>query len=92
MKLMFRILALCVAISSPALAQTPSDLAAIQNEIASPYPLNRYHDGEEQAVLDWQRLVRKANEYRYRQAAKEAAERAARNSMAIQRQTQERQN
>ena len=32
----------------------------------------QFHDGETQTVLDWQRLVDQANQYRYRKAAEEA--------------------
>ena len=36
-------------------------------------PQGHYEDAETQTILDWQRVVQQANEYRYRKAAEEAA-------------------
>jgi hypothetical protein len=36
-------------------------------------PQGHYEDAETQTILDWQRVVQQANDYRYRKAAEEAA-------------------
>jgi len=35
-------------------------------------PQAHYEDSETQTILDWQRIVQQANDYRYRKAAEEA--------------------
>jgi hypothetical protein len=64
-------LSLLLATPSLAHAQTRDQAAAVPQEPT------HYSDGEIQNILDWERLVAKANDYRQRKAAEEAARRDA---------------
>ena len=70
MKILMKAASLSLLLAWPMLAHAQ---AANGQPPAVPETSAHYSDGEIQTILDWERLVAQANEYRQRKAAEEAA-------------------
>jgi opacity protein-like surface antigen len=67
MKVLLKAACLALVLASPLM----SHAQAADGRPATPQ--GHYEDAESQTIIDWQRVVQQANDYRYRKAAEEAA-------------------